>query len=172
MSQLEIDFRDPVQMALDEWLVRHADEIHSWEGTITEEAYERGDLSGWLPGYGHGVYVVGEVVPNCPFECEGCVTTPTGIRTCTPRIKIGVASNMYMRLAGLKTGTSHEFEVLALMPFKDMRRAERELHNIFAPHRIRAGRRTEWFWDSNAMRDLVIEAVDYGGEYGGTYGGA
>lgn len=170
MSQLLIDFtvrKDPVQEALDAWLMRHADEIHSWEGEITQEGWEAGDLSGFLPAYHHGVYVIGEVVPECQYPCDGCAAVPTGIRSCTPRVKIGIAKDMYMRFANLKTGSSRELEVLALMPFKEPRLAEKQLHDIFAPHRIRVGRRTEWFWDSAAMRDLVAEVVSFGAEWAG-----
>lgn len=166
MTQLAIDFScrvvSPVQAAVDAWLHRNAPTIHSWEGEITEET----GLDNWLTGYNEGVYVVGEYVQDCDAECDGCTTTPMQFRTCKPRVKIGIASDMYMRFANLKCGSSRELEVMALMPFGPSKRreVERELHRIFAPYRIDSGRKTEWFWNNEALTDLVDEVVSFGAE--------
>lgn len=166
MIQVDLDFssrrESPTQAAVDAWLHRNAPTIHSWEGEISEEH----GLSRWLIGHNCGVYVVGEYVRNCGPECEGCATTPTAFRTCRPRVKIGIASDMYMRFANLKCGSSRELEVMALMPFSpgDRRKVEGELHRIFAPYRIESGRKTEWFWNNEALEDLVCEVVSFGAE--------
>lgn len=164
LGQLALDFTarvSPTQAAVEAWLRRNAPTIHSWEGEVTEEH----GLDSWLPGYNSGVYIVGEYVRDCS-DCEGCDRTPFGFRTCRPRVKIGIASDMYMRFANLKCGSSRELEVLALMPFpKDDRRVvERELHRIFATYRIDSGRKTEWYWNNEALEDLVCEVHSFGAE--------
>jgi hypothetical protein len=167
VRQLNIEFppADPVRHAVDDWLHRNAPVIHSWEGEISEEH----GLDNWLPAYNRGVYIVGEYSADCEAGCEDCQVTPLGFRTCRPRVKIGIASNMYMRLANLRCGSPHQLEVMALLPFGEdrIRSAERELHSIFAPMRIQNGRKTEWFWNGPAIEDLVCEVVSFGAEYGG-----
>jgi hypothetical protein len=166
-SQMDLDLQpatSALQQEVDLWLLRYARTIHSWEGEISDEH----GLDRWLPGYNHGVYIVGEYVRAC-FECDGCDSTPVGFRTCRPRVKIGIASDMYMRFANLKCGSSRELEIMALMPFPqdEMREVERELHEMFAPTRVATGRKTEWFWNSAELESLVCEVVSFGAEYAG-----
>ncbi len=156
-----------LQTAVDAWLLRHEKEIQTWEGTFTEEDYSRGDLSNWLPGYNHGVYIVGERDAACVDDCEGCVSTPLGHRTCNPYVKIGRASNMYQRFANLKTGSPRELEILTLMPFAEPNRIERELHGMFKELRVNVGRKGEWFWLSPEMESLISEVMSYGAEFAG-----
>ncbi len=170
MSQIEIDFTAPptvslLQAKVDRWLLANADEIHSFEGEFTEEGWADGTLRGWLPGYNHGVYIVGEYICSTT-DCEGCGVTAFGYRSCTPRMKIGRASDMYTRLAALKSSTSHSLEVLALMPFKNPNKAEQDLHKLLAAQRIKNGRKTEWFWHCEEIESLIAEVVSYGAEYG------
>jgi hypothetical protein len=149
-----------LQLSVDAFLETHWEEIVSWEGELTEEMYLAGDLSHWLPSYNHGVYVVGEYA--CETEgCDGCATTPSGFRTCTPRIKVGRASNMYNRLANLQCSSSRALEVLALMPFKSLQLAEQEIHRLFDGLRIFQNRRSEWFWHSPEMESLINEVSSF-----------
>jgi hypothetical protein len=151
-----------LQEAVDEWILRHENDFVSWEGTISEEH----GLSRWLPGYNEGVYIVGEYAcVDCGLE--GCTSTPAGFLTCRPRIKIGLTNNMYQRIANLHCHSSREFEIMALMPFDEHRRrvVERELHSMFKAHRIDAGRKTEWFWNTPELEGLAMEAYSCGAEY-------
>lgn len=169
MSQLAIDFTTtaavtPLQAAVDRWLMANAEEIHGFEGELSANDDGSANLDGWLPAYNSGVYIIGEYACDT-FNCEGCGVTPFGYRSCTPRIKIGRAKDVYTRLAGIKTGSSRGMDVLALMPFADQGKAERELHHLFASQRIVLGRKTEWFWHSAELESLIVEVVSYGAEY-------
>jgi hypothetical protein len=165
MTVISIDRHDRTLRATLAWLKKNKRLIESFEGVIVPDANGGADISGWLPPYNSGVYLVGQM-HECPHEdCEGLPHGPDRFVTCYPYVKIGIAEDVYTRFASLQSSCPQEVEALALLPIRqeDRRRVERELHALFAPYRL-TGRRTEWFHNNAAMQLLIEEVVAFGGE--------